>query len=77
VADKAWVYARVLDGSKAAVVAFNTGDRPEALDVAAGPAGLADGVRLVDGLGSGVTATVEAGRLRFTMPPGSSVVLQP
>jgi glycosidase len=77
VADKAWVYARVLDGSKPAVVAFNTGDRSEDLDVAAGPAGLADGARLADGLGSGVTATVEAGRLRLTMPPGSSVVLLP
>jgi glycosidase len=77
VADKAWVYARVLDGSKPAVVAFNTGDRSEDLDVAAGPAGRVDGARLADGLGSGVTATVEAGRLRLTMPPASSVVLQP
>jgi glycosidase len=77
VADKTWVYARVLDGSKPAVVAFNTGDRPEALDVAAGPAGLADGARLADGLGSGLSATVEAGRLKLTVPPGSSVVLLP
>jgi len=77
VADKTWVYARVLEGEKPAVVAFNTGERAEAVDVAGAPAGLADGARLADGLGSGVTATVEAGRLRLTLPPGTSVVLQP
>jgi glycosidase len=77
VADKTWVYARVLDGETPAVVAFNTGDRAETLDVAASAAGLADGARLADVLGSGVTAAVEAGRLRLALPAGASVVLRP
>jgi glycosidase len=76
VADKAWVYARVLDG-RAAVVALNTGDRAEAIDVAAGPAGLQDGARFTDRLGAGLEATVQGGRLLLTLPPRSSGVFVP
>jgi glycosidase len=76
VADKTWVYARMLDG-RAAVVAFNTGDGPATLDLAAGSAGLADGAPLVDRLRSGAEARVESGRLRLSLPPGSSAVFLP
>ncbi len=75
VADEAWVYARVLDGAKPAVVAFNTGAAAEALDLAAAPAGLAEGARLSDRLGSGLSAVVEGGRLRLALPPGAAAVL--
>jgi glycosidase len=73
VADKTWVYARVLDG-RSAVVALNTGSARAALDVPAGPAGLADGAPLEDRLGSGAEAKVEGGRLRLSLPPASSAV---
>jgi glycosidase len=76
VADKAWVYARVLDG-RAAVVALNTGDQAGAIDVAAGPAGLQDGARFTDRLGAGLEATVQGGRLLLTLPPRSSGVFVP
>jgi glycosidase len=77
VADKVWVYARVTDGSKPALVAFNTGGADETLDLAAAPAGLGEGARLTDRLGSGLTAAVEGGRLRLTLPAGVSAVLLP
>jgi neopullulanase len=77
VADKSWVYARVLEGASPALVAFNTGDRPETLDLDAAVAGLADGSRPVDRLGSGLAATVEGGRLRLTLPPRTAAVLLP
>jgi neopullulanase len=76
VADKTWVYGRVLEG-RAVVVAFNTGGTPAALDVPASPAGLADGVSLEDRLGSGAAASVEGGRLRIALPSGSSAVFVP
>ena len=77
VADKSWVYARVLEGAGPAVVAFNTGDRPESVDVDAVAAGLPAGSRLTDRLGSGLAATVDGGRLRLTLPPRTSAVLLP
>ena len=73
VVDKAWVYARVLEG-RAVVVAFNTDAAPATLDVPAGPAGLADGVPLEDRLGSGATARVEGGRLRMALPARESAI---
>jgi glycosidase len=75
--DRTWVYARVLDGTSPAVVAFNTGDAPASLDVAAGPAFLPDGARLRDRLGSGLAATVDGGRLRLALPPRTAAVLLP
>jgi glycosidase len=77
VADKSWVYARVLEGASPALVAFNTGDRPEALEMDAAVAGLADGARLTDRLGSGLAATVEGGRIRLALPPRTAAVLLP
>jgi glycosidase len=77
VADKSWVYARVMDGAVPAIVAFNTGDKPETIDVAAAAAGLADDARVTDRLGSGLEASVTAGRLRLTLPPRTSAVLLP
>jgi len=76
VADKSWVYARVLEG-RAVVVAFNTDAVPATLDVAADPAGLADGVPLEDRLGSGATASVEGGRLRIALPARESAIFVP
>jgi len=76
VADKTWVYARVLDG-RPVVVAFNTGADRATLDVAASPAGLADGAPLHDRLHSGAEARIEDGRLRLSLPPGSSAVFLP
>jgi glycosidase len=77
VADKSWVYARVMDGAVPAIVAFNTGDKPETSDVAAAAAGLADDARVTDRLGSRLEASVTAGRLRLTLPPRTSAVLLP
>ena len=77
VADKSWVYARILEGAGPALVAFNTGDRPEPVDVDAVAAGLPAGSRLTDQLGSGLAATVDGGRLRLTLPPRTSAVLLP
>jgi glycosidase len=76
VADQTWVYARVLDG-RSVVAAFNTGAEPVSLDLPAGPAGLADGTSLEDRLRSGAGATVERGRLRLSLPPGSSALFVP
>jgi glycosidase len=76
VADQTWVYARVLDG-RSAVAAFNTGTEPATLDLPAGPAGLGDGMALQDPLHSGATARVEGGRLRLSLPAGSSAVFIP
>ncbi len=76
VADRSWAYARVLDG-QAAVVAINTDQAPTSLDLPAGPAGLVDGARLLDRVGSLGEAVVEGGRLRLTLPPGSSGVFTP
>ena len=76
VADRSWAYARVLDG-RAVVVAINTDGAPATLDLPAAPAGLADGARLRDRVGSLGEAAVEGGRLRLTLPPGSSGVFVP
>jgi glycosidase len=76
VADKTWVYARRLEGP-AVVVAFNAGADQATLDLAAGPAGLADGAALEDRLRSGAEARVEGGRLRLSVPPASSAVFMP
>jgi glycosidase len=73
VADKSWAYARVLDG-KAAVVVLNTDGAAATLEVPAAPAGLPDGLRLQDALGSAVQAEVANGRLRVVVPPRSSAV---
>jgi glycosidase len=76
VADKSWVYARLHEG-RPAVVAFNTGTERATLDLSAGPLVLADGSPLEDRLNSGAEARVEAGRLRLSLPPGSSAVFTP
>jgi hypothetical protein len=76
VADRSWVYARVLDG-ETAVVAINTGAAAETLDLPAAPTGLADGVRLRDRVGGLGEAVVVGGRLRIALPPGSSGVFLP
>ena len=76
VADKAWVYARVLDG-QTAVVALNTGDAPLALDLPVASLGLAHGARLRSRLGPLGEATVDGGRLRVSLPARSSGVLLP
>ena len=73
VADRSWAYARLLDGH-AAVVAINTDGAPTTLDLPAGPAGLVDGERVRDRVGTLGEAAVEGGRLRLTLPPGSSGV---
>jgi len=73
VADKTWVYARVLDG-RAAVVALNTGETEATIDAAAEPALLPDGLVMEDRLGSPVKATVSGGRLRLTLAAGSSAL---
>jgi glycosidase len=76
VGDHAWAYARVLDG-RSLVVAISTDDAPSTLDLPAGPAGLAEGTRIRERLGSALEATVERGRLKITLPPASSVVFAP
>ena len=76
VADKTWAYARVLDG-QAAIVALNTGSGTQTLDLPAAPLGLPDGTALTDRVGSLAGAKVEEGRLRLTLPPGSSGVFLP
>jgi glycosidase len=73
VADKAWVYARVLDG-RAAIVAINTDGVPTTVEAPAGPLGLPDGAALADRLGSSLRTTVEGGRLRIVLPAGASAV---
>jgi glycosidase len=76
VGEKTWVFARALEGP-AAVVAFNTGAAAATVDVDASPAGLVDGAALVERLGSGAEARVEAGRLRLSLPAASSAVFLP
>jgi len=66
-----------MDGAVPAIVAFNTGDEPETIDVAAADAGLTDGARVVDRLGSGLEGSVTRGRLRLLLPPRTSAVLLP
>jgi glycosidase len=76
VADKAWVYARLL-GETVAVVGLNTGGTTETLDLPAAALGLADGTRLGDAVGPLGEATVEAGRLRLSLAPASCGVFVP
>ncbi len=76
VADKSWVYARVLEG-QVALVGLNTGGNAETLDLTAEPLGLAEGTRLRDRVGSLGETAVRAGRLQLTLPPGSSGVFTP
>ena len=76
VADKAWVYARVLERG-VAVVGLSTDAAAAALDLPAAGLGLAEGTRLRDRVGSLGEVTVEQGRLRLVLPPGSSGVLVP
>jgi glycosidase len=71
--EKSWIYARVLDG-QVAVVALHTGDGPATIEAPGAAVPLDDGVRLEDRLGSGVSARVEGGLLRVTLPPMSSAV---
>ena len=73
VADRTWVYARLLDG-RAALVALNNEDGAAAIDTPAAAAGLPDGIVLEDRLGSGIRASVEGGRLRLRLPGWSSAV---
>ncbi|HEX9190149.1 MAG TPA: alpha-amylase family glycosyl hydrolase [Vicinamibacteria bacterium] len=77
VADKAWVYARVLDGGGAAVVGINTGDAPVAIDVEAAALGLGVGARLRDRVGTQGEAALEGGRLKVTLAAASSGVFLP
>ena len=76
VADKSWAYARVLDG-RVVVVAINTDASPATVDLPTAPVGLAAGARLRDRLGSLGEVVVEGGRLRLTLPAGSSGVFTP
>jgi glycosidase len=76
VADRSWVYARVLD-AETAVVAIHTGAAAETVDLPAAPTGLADGVRLRDRVGGLGEAVVEGGRLRISLAPGSTGVFLP
>jgi neopullulanase len=76
VADHTWAYARVLDG-RAVVVAINTEAAPVTLDLPTAPIGLADGTRLRDRVGALGEVTIEGGRLRLTLSPGSSGVFMP
>jgi len=76
VADKTWAYARLHEG-RPAIVAFNTGVDRATLDLPAGPVLLADGSPLEERLHSGAEARVEGGRLRLSLPPGSSAVFTP
>jgi glycosidase len=73
VADKAWAYARVLEGH-AAFVAINTDAVATTIDTPAGPAGLREGAVMEDRLGSPVRASVDGGRLRIRLPAGASAV---
>ena len=78
--EKAYAYARVLDG-RAVVCAFNTSAEPVAVDVPAAPASLAAGLHLRDAIGAAAEARVEDGadgpRLRLTLPPRSAAVFVP
>jgi glycosidase len=73
VADKTWVYARVL-GARAAIIAINTDGVATSIDAPAAPAGVRDGAVMEDRLGSPVRAAVEAGRLRIALPAGATAV---
>ncbi len=73
--EQTWCFARVQDG-QVAVVAFNNGAAPAAVDcpgVAA--AGLADGVALRDRLGVAQAVSVGGGVLKLELPPRSAAVL--
>jgi glycosidase len=71
VGERTWAYARKRDG-QTAVVAFHNGGTTTTIDAAA--AGLSEGTRLVDRLGSAGEVTVEGGRLRLTLPGWSSAI---
>jgi hypothetical protein len=60
----------------AALVAIRRGGADAVFDLDVAP-DLADGTVIRDALGSGLSATVEAGRVRFALPPLSSVILTP
>lgn len=67
VGEQTYAFARVKEG-KAVIAIFNNGQRPAALECGAAPAGLADGARLADRLGSAPEARVEGGKIRVSLP---------
>ena len=69
--EQAWAFARQRDG-QTVVVALNNAPTAATIDAAA--AGLTDGTRLVDRLGSAAEVTVVGGRLRLGLPSRSSAV---
>ncbi len=72
---RVYAYARH-DAAGTAVVAFNLDSAPQPLSLDV-HALLADGAALHDLLSNGTTATVQAGHLQVTVPPGGEVLLLP
>ena len=69
--EQTWAYARKRDG-QTVVVALNNATAAATIDAEA--AGLPDGTRLVDRLGSGGEVTVAGGRLRLGLAARSAAV---
>lgn len=73
--EQTWCFARVHDG-QAALVAFNNGATPAALECpGVDRAGLGDGAALRDRLGVAQAIAVSAGVLKLELPPRSAAVL--
>jgi glycosidase len=68
------VFARVHEG-RAAVIAFNNDVKPATLDFDVRRAGLADGAQMRNLLAQNLTARVEGGRLRLSLPARTAVVM--
>ncbi|HEV2763201.1 MAG TPA: hypothetical protein VGV38_09415, partial [Pyrinomonadaceae bacterium] len=69
------VFARTLDRREdAVIVAFNNDARPATIEFGVAPAGLRDGTRLYDRIGS-AHAAVADGRLKITLPARSAGLL--
>jgi neopullulanase len=70
-----YAFARI-HGSERLLIAFNSSRQPQTLTIPVRSAGWSDGQTLTDHLGSGLTATVTAGRVQLSLPARTAVILQ-
>jgi glycosidase len=76
VSDQQYAYARTTKAG-AVVIAINNDNRPVTITFEVSPAGLANGMRLVDRLEVGKDIQVEKGKVDVALPPRSASVFVP
>ena len=70
-----YAFARI-HGTERLLIVFNSSLQPQTLTIPVRSAGWSDGQTLKDQLGSGLTSTVNAGRVQLSLPARTAVILQ-